>query len=104
MIRAHKFPFVFLLDPKRDVYKLYQMLRPEKGAIVNWRTILAYVRLRLAGYPKYPHGSDVRQMGGDVIIDAQGIIRLIHHSRYPEDRPKVLEMMKILVETTGRKP
>ena len=57
------------------------------------KTILQYIKLRLAGYPKLKKGSDIRQMGGDVMIDSEGIIRFIHHSQFPEDRPNIEEMM-----------
>lgn len=96
IINSHKLPFVFLLDPKKEVYRLYGMVYKEKGAVVNYRTILAYIKLRLAGYPKQPRGKDIRQMGGDAIIDRGGLIRLIYRSEFPEDRPEVSELIKFL--------
>lgn len=96
LINAHKLPFVFLLDPKKEVYCLYGMIYREKGAVVTYRTMLDYLKLRWAGYPKQQRGKNIRQMGGDVIIDKEGLIRLIYQSQFPEDRPNVGEMITIL--------
>ncbi|MBS4031802.1 MAG: redoxin domain-containing protein [Clostridiales bacterium] len=95
----HKLPFTFLLDPQKQVYRRYGMVYREKGPVITWRTVIAYLRLRFAGYPRQPKGKDVRQMGGDVIIDTDGNVQFIHRSKFPEDRPPVDEMMKILGET-----
>jgi peroxiredoxin len=93
----HKLPFTFLLDPQKQVYHQYGMVYREKGSVITWRTVIAYLSLRFTGYPRQPKGKDVRQMGGDVIIDTNGNILLIHRSEFPEDRPLVDEIMKILV-------
>lgn len=95
----HKLPFTFLLDPEKRVYRQFGMVYREKGAVITWRTTIAYLRLRFAGYPRQPKGKDVRQMGGDVIIDTNGNVLFIHRSEFPEDRPSVDEIMKILGES-----
>lgn len=95
---SHKLPFVFLLDPNKEVYRLFGMVYKEKGSIITWRTALAYIKLRLAGYPGQPRGKDVRQMGGDVIIDNRGVVRFIHRSHYPEELPKIPLLLKMLEE------
>ncbi|EEG76690.1 AhpC/TSA family protein [Dethiobacter alkaliphilus] len=96
LIESHKLPFVFLLDPQREVYQLYGMMYKETGSIVTWKTVLAYLKLRFAGYPKSPPGKDVRQMGGDVVVDRDGIIRFLHRSQHPEDWPDVAELLTYL--------
>lgn len=96
LISNHKLPFVVLLDSQKQVYSQYGMIYREKGPIITWRTVVSYLQLRLKGYPRQRRGSDVRQMGGDVIIDRQGVVRFIHRSRYPEDRPDIAEMLAIV--------
>ena len=39
---------------------------------------------------------DSSQMGGDFIIDRQGIIRMAHRSYEPTDRPEVKEILQAL--------
>lgn len=97
MIDAHKYPFVFLLDREREVYRQYGMIYKEKSKF-RWRTMAAYLKLRLAGYPKLRAGLHKGQMGGDVVIDNRGIIRYISLSRYPEDRPEADELLKQLLQ------
>ena len=98
MIESHKLPFVFLLDPEKEIYQRYGMIYKESGSLITWRTIVAYLKLRFKGYPKQQKGKDVRQMGGDVIVDRQGIIRAVHRSQYPEDWLDATEMLMLLNE------
>jgi hypothetical protein len=98
LIAGHKLPFVFLLDSGREIYNCFGMVYRAKGPVMTWKTILQQIRLRLSGYPRQKRGSDIRQMGGDVIIDRQGIIRFIHRSAYPEDIPDIKEMMDVFSE------
>lgn len=39
---------------------------------------------------------DPRQLGGDVIVDAEGVIRLIHRSKDPVDRLPVDRLLAVL--------
>jgi peroxiredoxin len=94
MIAAQKLPFVFLPDPDRETYKQYGMLYRQEGPVQTWKTLLQHIRLRLAGYPRQKRGSDIRQMGGIVIIDSGGTIRYIHRSLYPEDLPGIDQIME----------
>lgn len=96
LINNHKLPFVVLLDPNKNIYCQYGMFYREKGPVMTWRTVLAYLRLRFKGYPRQQRGADIRQMGGDVVIDREGIVRFIHRSCFPEDRPEVAEMLSLL--------
>ncbi len=95
MIDAHKFPFVFLLDRERWVYRQYGMVYKEKG-IAGLGTVVAYLKLRLSGYPKMRKGSHAGQMGGDVVVDGKGDIRFVYRSRFPEDRPAAEEIINQL--------
>lgn len=94
MIASHKFPFIFLHDPQKNVYNLYEMLDKRDGAVSTWRTALAYIRLRIDGFPPVARGTDTSQMGGIVMVDKQGIIRLIYRSAFPEDWPDAEELVQ----------
>jgi hypothetical protein len=42
------------------------------------------------------HGDDTSQLGGDFIVDRNGILRLVHPSHDPTDRPSVEKLIEIL--------
>jgi len=44
---------------------------------------------------------DSGQLGGDFIVNANGIIRLAYYSRDPSDRPPVSHLLKILHPTSS---
>ena len=43
-----------------------------------------------------PPAGDVYQLGGDVLIDSSGSIRLHHVTRIPVDRPEVESILEIV--------
>lgn len=92
-------PFPLLLDPERRVYRAYGLGR---SVLQVWspKVLWHYLRLVLAGRRLRPAQGDLYQLGGDFIVDAEGIVRLAHPSRDPTDRPPVEELLKVLRETT----
>jgi alkyl hydroperoxide reductase subunit AhpC len=42
------------------------------------------------------HGDDTSQLGGNFIVDKEGVLRLIYPSHDPTDRPAVDSLLKIL--------
>jgi len=98
MIERHKLPFVVLLDPGKKTYNEYGMVYRESGSTGNLKTALSYLRLRLSGYPKQQQGHDTRQMGGDAVIDREGVVRFIYCSQYPHDLPLVDDLLQVMSE------
>lgn len=85
--------FTVLLDSEREVYKAYKLERSYWRSR-NLRTRWAYLQAWLAGKKRYDsHGEDTNQLGGDFMIDTQGIIRFAHPSHDPTDRPPVDELI-----------
>ncbi|MBI3361234.1 MAG: redoxin domain-containing protein [Chloroflexi bacterium] len=81
-------PFPLLLDLERRAYRAYGLehsLRRAWGPRVWW----GYARLLLAGRRWRGMQGDSGQLGGDVIVDGNGIVRLAHRSHDPTDRPPV---------------
>lgn len=82
-----------LVDTDRSLYRAYGM---EQG---RWRDILgpaawaAYFRLLARGAKLKRSQGDVAQLGGDVLIDPDGIVRLHHVGEGPADRPSVDQLM-----------
>ena len=76
-----------LLDTERVLYSAYGMERGSLWSVSNPVAVARYVGLILCGHKPGKPGSDVFQMGGDVLIDPQGIVRMHHACSDPHDRP-----------------
>ncbi len=87
-------PFPLLLDMKRRVYRAYGL---ERSYLRSWnlRTMWLYARLLLSGRRWRGIQDDSAQLGGDFIVDAAGIVRLVHRSRDPTDRPAVDRLLEV---------
>ena len=57
-----------------------------------WR----YVRLLIAGRKWRGIQGDSAQLGGDFIVDTNGILRLAYRSHDPTDRPSVDDLLNLL--------
>ena len=88
--------FTVLLDREREVYKTYRLERSYWRSR-SLRTRWAYLKAWLAGKKtRGSHGDDTSQLGGDFIVDRNGILRLVHPSYDPVDRPSVAELINVL--------
>lgn len=88
-------PFTLLLDPDRAAYRAYEL---EWSLLRSWNlnTFWRYIRLLLSGRRWRGIQGDSGQLGGDFIVDAQGIVRLAHRSQDPTDRPPVATLLTVL--------
>jgi peroxiredoxin len=90
--------FTVLLDREREVYRAYQLERSYWRSR-SLRTRWVYFKAWLAGKKTHEsHGDDTSQLGGDFVVDRSGILRLVHRSYDPMDRPSVEELMKALAK------
>jgi alkyl hydroperoxide reductase subunit AhpC len=101
-------PFPLLVDARRDVYRAYGMRRSLSGSW-NLATVRRYRELMRQGRRWRGIQGDSLQLGGDVIVDPAGIVRLLHRSTTPDDRPAVevlLQALSGLPETplSGERP
>lgn len=60
------------------------------------KTVWSYVQLMRAGRKWRGIQGDSDQLGGDLIMDAEGIIRLAYRSQDPTDRPSVEVILTVL--------
>lgn len=90
-----KSPFTVLLDPTQDAYSLYGL---DHSAIRSWnlKTLLYYGRALLRGEKLIEQRGDTHQLGGNFIIDNQGVVQFAYPSRDPTDRPTVTAMLTVL--------
>ncbi len=95
-VRDNQLPWPVLVDPNRGLYQAYGMDRASARDIWSPRTWLAYARLMRKGHKRRAATDDVRQRGGDVLIDPAGIVRIHHVGAGPADRPTVNELIAAL--------
>ena len=96
LARQLRLPFHLLSDPERDVYRAYGLTRGRLTQMLSPGTVLAYVKLLSRGRLYHFRRSDLRQMGGDFVIDAGGVVRYQHRSAAPHDRPSVATLIEII--------
>lgn len=87
--------FPLLLDPEREVYRLYGL---KESWLRSWnlRTIRVYIRLLASGRKWRGIQGKSNQLGGNFIVDSDGIIRLAYRSREATDRPAVDDLLDLL--------
>lgn len=85
-----------LIDAERTLYQAYGMERGSFWQIFGLSAIWSYVKLFARGRRLRPSGSDVHQLGGDVLIDPNGIVRLHYVGAGPYDRPSLFELLKAI--------
>ena len=82
-------PFPVLSDVSRRAYAAFGLQRGRASTIWNWPTAKTYLGGILHGRrPRLPRG-DLTQLGGDVVLDADGRIVFVHRSQNPADRPTI---------------
>ena len=86
-VKETQLPWPLLVDKDRELYRRYQMTRGGWWSIYGPLSIWRYIRLVLRHRRWHDPGSDYRQLGGDVLIDPEGIVRLHFVSSSPHDRP-----------------
>jgi hypothetical protein len=84
---------VLLSDPERAAYAAFGFGRA--GRLRVWadpRVWARYAALLARGRrPERPE-QDTLQLGGDVLVDSDGIVRWVHRSAGPEDRPALARL------------
>lgn len=97
-----KLTWPLLLDRERSLYAAYGMGKGSWWNIYNPISIARYILLILRGKKPGQPGGDWRQMGGDVLIDKEGIVRIHHVSSDPHDRPTMAKIFGMVEGTTTR--
>jgi peroxiredoxin len=88
-------PFTLLLDPERKAYRAYGL---EYSLLRSWGLNVwqRYAELLLKGRKWRGIQGNSGQLGGDVIVDSKGRIRLAYRSHDPTDRPDVQSLLAAL--------
>ena len=89
-----------LVDESRALYAAYGMQHGKWRDILGWSSWWAYAKLLLRGRRMHRSSGDLQQLGGDVLIDPAGVVRLHHIGTGPADRPSVSSLLDV---ARGRK-
>ncbi len=80
--------FEVWVDPEREAYRAWGLGSRWLG-LLNRGTLRLYARLLLRGRRWRPIQWDFAQLGGDAVLDAEGLVRYWHPERTPDDRPPI---------------
>ena len=97
-----RLPYPTLCDPDRAAYTTFGLLHGTRESVWSWDTAGAYLRgLARGQLPRRPEG-DVRQLGGDVVLDRDGRVVYLYRGTTPADRPPVADVIAALRQAAGR--
>ena len=88
-----------LVDSTRALYRAYGMHRGSWKNIYGPSSWSEYGKLLMRGRTLRKPTGDVHQLGGDVLIDPQGIVRVHHVGSGPADRPSVDSILELVAAT-----
>ena len=93
--RVHAWPFTLLADPQREAYAHFGFKLLTWYRVFSWETVKMYAHLLWQGRKIERYGrDDYFQSGGDLLIDREGRLYFVHHSRDPADRPGVSQLLE----------
>lgn len=92
-VKQSAWTWPLLLDRDRAIYNTYTQGRASLLALAGPTSIFKYLKLLGQGQKLQKGGEDYFQLGGDVLIDPENVIRLHSVSRNPHDRPRVLQVL-----------
>ena len=85
-----------MVDEDRSTYEHYEMLEAGFWDVWGPKTLWAYTKELFSGQKLQKSDGDVSQRGGDVLIDPDGVVRLVHVGDGPADRPALEKMLKVI--------
>lgn len=91
-----------LIDADRSLYRAYGMERGGWWSIYGPSSVWHYLKLIMGGRWLQSPGKDYRQLGGDILIDPDGIVRLHFVSDSPHDRPSVESLLAAISTDEAR--
>lgn len=93
--REERLPFPVLSDPERVAYRAFGLAEASLGRLFSPGTVWVYARELLRGRWPRVRRAKFRQLGGDVVIAADGKVALLHRSVHPADRPAVARLLDV---------
>ena len=98
-VRETDLRWPLVVDASRDLYSAYEMERGRWWHIFGPAAWWIYAKLLANGRQLRRPTGDVRQLGGDVLIDPSGIVRLHYVGVGPADRPSISLILNVARST-----
>lgn len=95
-VEKNQLEWPLLIDAQRAFYAQFGMGRASMWTLIKPSTIWSYIVLWLKGVKPQKAGSDMHQLGGDVLIAPDGTLRLNHVSTGPHDRPGIGSLLDLI--------
>ena len=89
-------PFPVLTDPDRTLYRLLGAERGSNRQVWSVATLRLYARLLRKGRRLRRPTEDVNQLGADVVVGRDGVVRYLSLPSTPDARPPVSELVAAL--------
>ena len=89
-------PWPVLIDQERRTYGDWGLRRASRSRLARLDWVRGYARMLLRGDRLARPGSDVLQLGGDFVVDREGIVVLAHAQESFDDRPPAGALVKAL--------
>ena len=89
-------PFLLLLDQTHEVYRQFGL---ERSVWRSWgpKNLWYYASAVLRGEKLKEKRGDTNQLGGDFVVDQNGILRMSYLSQDPTDRPSIEAILQTAV-------
>ena len=97
-IKQTELNWPMLIDADQQLYRAYGFERASWWTLLKPTTIWGYLKLIYRGILPGRAGRDWHQLGGDIVIDPEGFVRLHHISTDPHDRPAVSKLLDLVFE------
>jgi peroxiredoxin len=97
-VDANQLEWPLVIDAERVLYREFGMRRAGWWTLLKPSTLWKYFLLWRKGVKPQKVGSDVHQLGGDVLIDPEGAVKLVHVSKEPHDRPSVESIIALVAD------
>jgi len=97
-VRETQLQWPLLVDNERVLYQAYGMERGSSWDIFGPTSMWAHLKLLGRGRRMQPPGSDIHQLGGDVLINPHGLVQIHHVGSGPADRPTISALLKAIRE------
>ena len=97
-LTRHDLPFPVLSDPDRSSYRAFGIGRGTVRRVWGWRMVRRYVGIfRDQGFEMPGKATeDTLQLGGNFIIDPEGILIYGYWGQGPDDRPPVRGLIEAI--------
>jgi peroxiredoxin len=91
-------PFPVVTDVDRELYRALGIVRGSRRAVWSLGTLRQYARLLRSGRRLQRTTDDIRQLGADLVVGADGRIVKVFRPPTPDARPGVDELAAALRE------